>query len=274
MKTQGNDSRTARRSEAGQQAYYDSREEVGKRFRKLAKPLVEQTRDLWKRIQQIEDPILRTLKETAYEMLFQPLWDASINEQFYIDYPHLRPKQDVERRKRLKELAEAHLVSLQGDDAGAKGQAKGADIVKQWDAAELETMKEKAKFFDLDKTKDFEDFKKKYLKAAETLEKPRESGIIKVANSTLPNGLPMDGKPDSIVDKTDDEGRTLQRRLYNSQGMAQVDFDTSDHNRPDVHTTGAHKHIFDYSSKKPRRGKPEKLSEEELKQNSKNNCYF
>lgn len=105
-------------------------------------------------------------------------------------------------------------------------------------------------------------------KTTQPLEKPGKSGIIKVANSTLSNGLPMDGKPDSIVDKTDDEGRTLQRRLYNSQGMAQVDFDTSDHNRPDVHTTGAHKHIFDYSSKKPRRGKPEKLSEEELEQNS------
>jgi len=46
------------------------------------------------------------------------------------------------------------------------------------DAAELATMKERAKFFDLDKTKDFEDFKKKYLKAAETLEKPGKSGII------------------------------------------------------------------------------------------------
>lgn len=35
------------------------------------------------------------------------------------------------------------------------------------DEAELETMMERAKFFKLDKTKDFEDFKKKYLKAAE-----------------------------------------------------------------------------------------------------------
>ena len=35
------------------------------------------------------------------------------------------------------------------------------------DAAELATMKERAKFFGLDKTKDFEDFKGKYLKAAE-----------------------------------------------------------------------------------------------------------
>lgn len=35
------------------------------------------------------------------------------------------------------------------------------------DETELKTLKERAKFFDLDKTEDFEDFKKKYLKAAE-----------------------------------------------------------------------------------------------------------
>ena len=39
------------------------------------------------------------------------------------------------------------------------------------DAAELETMKERAAYWDLDKTKDFEDFKKKYLKASQTVEK-------------------------------------------------------------------------------------------------------
>lgn len=143
------------------------------------------------------------------------------------------------------------------------------------DAAELATMKERAKFFGLDKTKDFEDFKGKYLKAAEDpanttkpLNNQGKSGIIQVRNSALPNGLPMKGEPDSIVDKTDDDGNTLQRRLYNSQGLAQVDYDTSDHNRPDVHPTGAHKHVYDHSGKKPKRGKPEKLSEEELEHNS------
>lgn len=35
------------------------------------------------------------------------------------------------------------------------------------DESELETLKERAEFFDLDKTKDFDDFKKKYLKASE-----------------------------------------------------------------------------------------------------------
>lgn len=49
---------------------------------------------------------------------------------------------------------------------------------KALDASELERLKERAKFFELDKTKDFEDFKKKYLKAAETVEKSGKSGII------------------------------------------------------------------------------------------------
>lgn len=49
------------------------------------------------------------------------------------------------------------------------------------DETEMETMKERAKFFGLDKTKEFEDFKKKYLKAAETLKNQGESAIIRYA---------------------------------------------------------------------------------------------
>ena len=39
------------------------------------------------------------------------------------------------------------------------------------DDDELETLKERAKYFELDKTEDFNDFKKKYLKAAESVQK-------------------------------------------------------------------------------------------------------
>lgn len=42
------------------------------------------------------------------------------------------------------------------------------------DEKELETLKERAEFFGLDKTKDFDDYKNKYLKAAKTVEKPKK----------------------------------------------------------------------------------------------------
>ena len=46
------------------------------------------------------------------------------------------------------------------------------------DADELKTLKERAAFFGLDKTGSFADFEKKYLKAAQTVEKSGKSGII------------------------------------------------------------------------------------------------
>lgn len=135
------------------------------------------------------------------------------------------------------------------------------------DEAELETMKERAAFWDLDKTKDFEDFKEKYLKAAQSLEKSGKSGIMKVKNSDLANGLPLKGIANSVVDKTDDDGTTLQRRIYGANGLAKVDFDTSDHGLPKLHPTGAHKHEFDHEKKRPR-SKPLELTEKELKDNA------
>lgn len=131
------------------------------------------------------------------------------------------------------------------------------------DESELQTLKDRAEFFGLDKTEDFEDFKKKYLKAVENTTK---SGIIKLKNSELENGLPLKGIADSIVDKIDDGGKTLQRRIYGKDGMAETDFDTSDHGLPKAHPTGAHKHTFNHDKKKPR-GKPLPLTDEELKKN-------
>lgn len=157
------------------------------------------------------------------------------------------------------------------------------------DEDELKTLKERAAYFGLDKSDDFADFKKKYLKAAEqvpaeetknvskTSEKPSKkvdlpveksskSGIIKVKNSELANGLPIKGTANSTVDKTDDDGNTLQRRIYGEDGMAKIDFDTSDHGLPKAHPNGAHKHTFDYNKKRPR-GNPMPLTEEELAEN-------
>lgn len=49
------------------------------------------------------------------------------------------------------------------------------------DEAELQTMKDRAKFFGLDKTENFKEFEEKYLNAADSLKKQGESGIIGAA---------------------------------------------------------------------------------------------
>ena len=54
-----------------------------------------------------------------------------------------------------------------------------ANSIPRWalDEAELEEQKERAKFFGIDKTKDFEEYKKKYLKAAEESAKNEEPKV-------------------------------------------------------------------------------------------------
>jgi len=96
-----------------------------------------------------------------------------------------------------------------------------------------------------------------------SVEETAERGILKLKNSELTNGLPIKGTANSTVDKTDENGKTLQRRIYGDDGMAIIDLDTSDHGQPKAHPNGAHKHIFDYSKKKPR-GNPQAFTAEEL----------
>ena len=54
------------------------------------------------------------------------------------------------------------------------------------DASELQTLKDRAKFFGLDKTDSFKSFEKKYLKAAETVVNTGKSGIIEAGNFAIP----------------------------------------------------------------------------------------
>lgn len=89
----------------------------------------------------------------------------------------------------------------------------------------------------------------------------------KVRNSDLPNGLPISGEPNAIVDKTDDFGKVLQRRIYGEDGKAFADYDTTNHGQPDKHPTGAHRHMFDYSKKRPRQF-PSSLTSAELDDNA------
>lgn len=94
----------------------------------------------------------------------------------------------------------------------------------------------------------------------------RNGTIKKVQASDLKNGLPRQGEPNSVVDKMEGE-KVVQRRVYDSEGLARIDYDTTNHNDPKGHPTGAHKHIFDYRKKNPH-GKPLPLTDEELEDNS------
>lgn len=85
------------------------------------------------------------------------------------------------------------------------------------DEAELETMKERAKFFDLDKTKDFEDFKKKYLKAAQTLEKPGKSGIMELGKTIHASERMREREV------TDDDVRDARTNPIHSKGIVTDD---------------------------------------------------
>lgn len=87
-----------------------------------------------------------------------------------------------------------------------------------------------------------------------------------VDSKDLKNGLPIKGTPNAIVDMIVD-GKVSQRRIYGFNGKALVDFDTHDHNRPDLHPTGAHKQVFNYNKKNPH-GVPTGLTDQELINNS------
>ena len=102
------------------------------------------------------------------------------------------------------------------------------------------------------------------VRAVKTIEqlKPRtEYGTIKSYNEMLDNRkslkrfelknrLAINGDSNSITDPIDDSGKVLQRRIYGKGGRATADFDISNHNRPDLHPTGTHKHNSDYSKKR------------------------
>lgn len=84
---------------------------------------------------------------------------------------------------------------------------------------ELETLKDRAKYFELDKTKDFAEFKNKYLKAAKTLENTGKSGIIRVSKSVGAAGKNYPVKlPDSNQHVKLAIGQTIQGKVFAGKG--------------------------------------------------------
>ena len=95
------------------------------------------------------------------------------------------------------------------------------------DEDELATLKERAKFFGLDKTESFKDFEKKYLKAAQTVEKSGKSGIIKTGKFSTTDdpmrevtGSGLESNPkeiEAILKALKDAGVNV---VYRTEGMA------------------------------------------------------
>lgn len=84
------------------------------------------------------------------------------------------------------------------------------------DKDELAVMQKRAEFFGLDKTEDFEDFKKKYLKAAETVENAGESGIIETKSSVIKDAI-SSGKVSKIVNAAKQNRHIRNSASYESE---------------------------------------------------------
>lgn len=116
------------------------------------------------------------------------------------------------------------------------------------DADELKVMQKRAEFFGLDKTDSFAEFKEKYLKAAESVEKIGKSGIIKVEKVLSGHeGTPKKAEPNTVIDHLGKSGAVNVRSFYDDNGFKVKDLHTDDHGYPKQHPFGKHgEHAHDY----------------------------
>lgn len=126
---------------------------------------------------------------------------------------------------------------------------------KALDAEELKTLQERAEYWGLDKSKEFEEFKEKYLNAAKTVEntgktlkKQGESGIIKAAKVISGHeSTPKNYEPNTVIDHLNDSGKVNVRSFYGNSGTKDMDIHTDDHGYPKQHNYGTHgEHAHDY----------------------------
>lgn len=105
-----------------------------------------------------------------------------------------------------------------------------------------------SKAFGKAKAKDFSDFKKKYLKATQTVENTGKSGIIKVDKTIAGHAsTPKRSEPNSVIDHIGKDGAVNARSFYGDDGMKVKDIHTDDHGYPKRHEYGSHgEHAHDY----------------------------
>ena len=108
------------------------------------------------------------------------------------------------------------------------------------DENELQTLKERAKYFELDKTKDFDDFKKKYLKAVEKSEK---SDKIKTSSGAMYGALNDSNDPDGT--KRDNHAIMYYEELRNSSKASFVNAVSSNAGIDAETVAKTYAHIFE-----------------------------
>lgn len=211
--------------------------------------------------------------------------------------------------KRIVRTEGHRIQQASADDARNMAKAKGADVVKQWDASldgatrplhrqldgqiretdepfeaggkkvmypgkfgdpgqdcncrcvaltrarwaldekELQTLKDRAKYFGLDKTKDFEEYKSKYLKAAKTVENTGKSGIIKErGNLSLPvakfTGYALN--PDKDINKATAFKKALGYDMTNADDLIDNILDHVDESKLVAKTDKGHGMLYEY----------------------------
>lgn len=66
--------------------------------------------------------------------------------------------------------------------------------------------------------------------------------------------LPLYSEPNSVFRKVDKNNNTITERYYDSEGKADYDIDYTNHGNAKTHPDVPHKHIWDWTGTKPRRG--------------------
>lgn len=135
----------------------------------------------------------------------------------------------------IRELDEKFSNGLMfpGDPSGGAAEVVNCRCVAltraRWalDDAELQTLKERAEYFGLDKTKNFEEFKQKYLKSAKTIEKIENSGKILISDAKLLGyALNYSVAPDKARAFEDALGYTVENAALLKQNiMSHIDED-------------------------------------------------
>ena len=65
---------------------------------------------------------------------------------------------------------------------------------------------------------------------------------------TTESKIDTTGKPNSVVQRVDADGKVIQERYYGSDGRAVKDIDYTDHGNPAQHTEVPHTHTWDWGN--------------------------